>query len=226
MPQVGVANFYLDIGVRDPGAPNDFIAAIECDGASYHSSKSARDRDRLRQEILENLGWDIIRIWSTDWFHNPASELSRVSAELRRLIAARAVSRASTPARPAIAVVPARSAIVSTPPVPAKSVKGAVVLPAPVAMVPAKPRADELSRDQARAELIDLRENVIKAELPDADPARGLLRKSMLDELIRKRPTSRGEFLGKIPIELRENTDAEQLKRYGERVFEILERTV
>lgn len=122
--------------------------------------------------------------------------------------------------------MPARSAIVSTPPVPAKSVKGAVVLPAPVAMVPAKPRADELSRDQARAELIDLRENVIKAELPDADPARGLLRKSMLDELIRKRPTSRGEFLGKIPIELRENTDAEQLKRYGERVFEILERTV
>lgn len=62
VPQVGVANFFLDIGICDPKAPHEFIAAIECDGASYHSSKSARDRDRLRQEILENLGWNIIRI--------------------------------------------------------------------------------------------------------------------------------------------------------------------
>jgi hypothetical protein len=47
---------------------------VECDGASYHSAKSARDRDRLRQEVLENLGWKLHRIWSTDWFNNPQRE--------------------------------------------------------------------------------------------------------------------------------------------------------
>ena len=69
--QVGVAGFSIDIGVRDPLNKQNFIAGIECDGATYHSSKSARDRDILRQEILENLGWKIHRVWSTDWFNNP-----------------------------------------------------------------------------------------------------------------------------------------------------------
>jgi len=100
VPQVGVANFFLDIGIRDPNSPGDFIAAIECDGASYHSSKSARDRDRLRQEILENLGWSIIRIWSTDWFRDPSGELERVSRTLKHLIAARVEQRAGMQTTP------------------------------------------------------------------------------------------------------------------------------
>src|SRR5690606_3096245 len=54
------------------------LLGIECDGASYHSARSARDRDRLRQEVLERMGWQIHRIWSTDWFRNPARELQRV----------------------------------------------------------------------------------------------------------------------------------------------------
>ena len=55
---------------------------VECDGATYHSSKSARDRDRLRQEILEGLGWNLHRIWSTDWFESSHQEAER----LRRAI--------------------------------------------------------------------------------------------------------------------------------------------
>lgn len=65
--QVGVAGFYIDLAVYDPGADGKFLMGIECDGATYHSAKSARDRDRLRQEILERLGWKIRRIWSTDY---------------------------------------------------------------------------------------------------------------------------------------------------------------
>lgn len=68
-PQVGMAGFFIDIGVIDPANENRFYCGIECDGATYHSSRSARDRDRLRQEILESRGWKIYRIWSTDWFH-------------------------------------------------------------------------------------------------------------------------------------------------------------
>ena len=70
IPQVGVSNYFIDIGVKHPSYDLGYICGVECDGASYHSSKSARDRDVLRQEVLEGLGWDIYRIWSTDWFKN------------------------------------------------------------------------------------------------------------------------------------------------------------
>lgn len=81
-PQVGTAGFFIDLAVRNPDKPGEFLMGIECDGASYHSAKSARDRDRLRQEVLENLGWQIRRIWSTDWFRNPDAQLRPLLAEL------------------------------------------------------------------------------------------------------------------------------------------------
>jgi len=73
-PQVGASGYFIDIGVKHDGYPYGFILGVECDGATYHSSKSARDRDRLRQEILENVGWSIYRIWSTDWFEDALAE--------------------------------------------------------------------------------------------------------------------------------------------------------
>ena len=85
VPQLGVAGFFLDIAVRDPNQPGRFLLAIECDGATYHSAKSARDRDRLRQEILENLGWQVHRIWSTDWFRNPDGQMAAVFKKLDQL---------------------------------------------------------------------------------------------------------------------------------------------
>lgn len=80
VPQLGVAGFFIDIAVRNPDRPGEFLAAVECDGATYHSSNSARDRDRIRQTILESLGWKdrIWRIWSTDWFYNPRRETERL----------------------------------------------------------------------------------------------------------------------------------------------------
>jgi very-short-patch-repair endonuclease len=71
VPQVGVSSYFIDIGVKHPSYPLGYICGIECDGATYHSSKSARDRDRLREEVLNRLGWDLYRIWSTDWFRDP-----------------------------------------------------------------------------------------------------------------------------------------------------------
>ena len=78
VPQVGVAGFFIDLGVKHPARAGAYLLGIECDGASYHSGRSARDRDRLRQEILENLGWKIHRVWSTDWFKNRDSEIKRM----------------------------------------------------------------------------------------------------------------------------------------------------
>ncbi|TXD36534.1 DUF3320 domain-containing protein [Lujinxingia vulgaris] len=83
--QVGVAGYRVDLGVVDPQRPGAYLLGVECDGASYHSSKNARDRDRIRQGVLENLGWTIHRIWSTDWWHDPAGQTERVVALLREL---------------------------------------------------------------------------------------------------------------------------------------------
>ncbi|MBO6826470.1 MAG: GreA/GreB family elongation factor [Sneathiella sp.] len=78
IPQVGSSNYFIDIGVKHPNYPYGFVLAVECDGATYHSSKSARDRDRIRQSVLEGLGWHFHRIWSTDWFDDPATEINRL----------------------------------------------------------------------------------------------------------------------------------------------------
>ena len=78
VPQVGVAGYFIDIGVRHPAWPHGYILGVECDGAAWHSSKSARDRDRLRQDVLEGLGWVFHRIWSTDWFNDPSREAEKL----------------------------------------------------------------------------------------------------------------------------------------------------
>ena len=84
-PQVGVAGFYIDIAVIDPNNPGRYLMGIECDGATYHSAKSARDRDRLKQDVLESRGWEIQRVWSTDWFRNPDAELIPIIKRLEEL---------------------------------------------------------------------------------------------------------------------------------------------
>lgn len=82
VPQVGVGGYWIDLAVKHPEALDTYILGIECDGATYHSAKSARDRDKIRQEILENLGWNIHRIWSTDWFQFPDREVQRLVQKL------------------------------------------------------------------------------------------------------------------------------------------------
>jgi very-short-patch-repair endonuclease len=87
--QVGTAGFFIDIAVKDPENPGTYLLGIECDGATYHSSRSARDRDRLRQDVLEGLGWTLHRIWSTEWYRNPERELTRVLDAIERASAQR-----------------------------------------------------------------------------------------------------------------------------------------
>ena len=72
--QVGCSGFRIDMAIKHPTQRGKFAIGIECDGATYHSSRTARERDRLRQTILEDMGWNIYRIWSTDWIKSPKSE--------------------------------------------------------------------------------------------------------------------------------------------------------
>jgi len=76
---MGASQFRIDMVAEHPAKPGRYVLAIECDGASYHSSYTARDRDRLRQQQLENLGWRFHRIWSTDWFMRKEEETQRAT---------------------------------------------------------------------------------------------------------------------------------------------------
>lgn len=86
VPQLGVGKYRIDFAVRHRSDSARFALAVECDGASYHSQPTARERDRLRQEALEARGWNFYRIWSTNWFNNPEQELEQLVAEYERVI--------------------------------------------------------------------------------------------------------------------------------------------
>lgn len=87
-PQVGCSGYRLDIGVVHPHEPGTYLLGVECDGATYHSMPSARDRDRLRQLVLEGLGWKLHRIWSTDWWTDHEREMQKLEKVLHLLLPA------------------------------------------------------------------------------------------------------------------------------------------
>ncbi len=76
--QVGTVGFIIDLAVVDSQRPGRYLLGIECDGATYHSSRSARDRDRLRESVLRDRGWRVHRVWSTDWFHRANEQLEKI----------------------------------------------------------------------------------------------------------------------------------------------------
>jgi very-short-patch-repair endonuclease len=76
--QIGSADFRIDMAVVDKARPTHYLLGIEFDGASYDRARSARDRDRIWQSVLENMGWDLHRVWSTDWFRSPDQERQRL----------------------------------------------------------------------------------------------------------------------------------------------------
>lgn len=84
--QIGASSFRVDLGVVHPDFAGRYLAGVECDGATYHRSATARDRDKLREQVLRGLGWEIVRIWSTDWWVNPGGTLERVHAALNELL--------------------------------------------------------------------------------------------------------------------------------------------
>ena len=85
--QVGTSGYRIDMAVQRPGQPGQFVLGIECDGAAYHSSRAARDRDRLREEVLTRLGWRLHRIWGTSWYRNREHEQQRLRRAIEEAIA-------------------------------------------------------------------------------------------------------------------------------------------
>lgn len=86
LTQIGVSSFRIDLGVVHPDAPGRFLAGVECDGATYHRSATARDRDKLREFVLRGLGWEIVRVWSTDWWIDAAGTAEKAHRKLTALL--------------------------------------------------------------------------------------------------------------------------------------------
>ncbi len=110
-PQVGVSSFKIDLGIVHPDFPGRYLAGVECDGATYHRSATARDRDKLREQVLRRLGWEILRVWSTDWWIDRHGALDRLHTALTALLE---TSRAEPAAIPRVAEMPESSVAASS----------------------------------------------------------------------------------------------------------------
>lgn len=93
--QIGASSFRVDLGVVHPDAPGTYLCGVECDGATYHRSATARDRDMLREQVLRGLGWEIVRIWSTDWWIDRNGTLEKIHQTLTNLLEQTRTNRAA-----------------------------------------------------------------------------------------------------------------------------------
>lgn len=84
--QVGVSSFRINLGIVDPDAPTQYLAGVECDGTDYRRSATARDRDKLREQVLRGLGWELVRTWSTDWWLDSTGALDKLDGQLKSLL--------------------------------------------------------------------------------------------------------------------------------------------
>jgi very-short-patch-repair endonuclease len=113
VPQYGVSGYRLDFAVQHPEEQGRFVLAIEADGATYHSTETARDRDRIRQNHLERLGWQFHRIWSTEWFKNKEREIELVVSAFEKAVVSKNISQVIEPPAkcPKQVVSPSRSGL-------------------------------------------------------------------------------------------------------------------
>jgi very-short-patch-repair endonuclease len=200
-PQLGVEGYFIDLAVRDPGMPGRYLMGIECDGATYHRAKSTRDRDRVRQSVLEGLGWNIKRIWSTDWFRNPDAELKPIFDELKRLAT------------------------------PAVSLEGSAEVELDQVDLFRDEQHYELTKkytessvldETLRERLLKFQEQVIARKFPDTEDGQRLLRPDILERLVEYEPSNKEEFAEFIPQYLRTSTDKEEAARCLDDILEIV----
>lgn len=229
--QVGVSGYKIDLAVRHPDHAERFLAGIECDGARYHSSKSARDRDRLREEVLDGLGWSILRVWSTDWFDNPELETEKLIAKLENLRLERPHTFPDYQIMDAVGQG-------EPDPLESHSVEGVDGVAAiadglnPVLPSPGLPANEEpvladdgpLTPSQAYKVLERLRESVIKPAIENWEPHRSILRDGMIETFVTQRLDEPGDWFNKVPQFQRSGTNPLEKTLFLARICEIVER--
>jgi very-short-patch-repair endonuclease len=231
--QVGVSGYRIDLGVRDPQNREVFLAGIECDGARYHSSKSARDRDRLREEVLRGLGWDIVRVWSTDWFDDPDEETRNLVRKLEKLkeasaadvktdayqfasAVAREAPQESSDSATGIEPGAAELTVIET----SDDVANGVMAESVLQQISTRPGS--ISIAEASDALRELRSSVIAKETPNWEPERSILRDSMIEAFVSLRLTDPDDWFKRVPQYQRQNTNPLEKQRYIKQICEIV----
>ena len=224
--QVGVSSYKIDLGVRHPDHPERYLAGVECDGATYHRSKSARDRDRLREEVLTDKGWDIVRVWSTDWFDNPSLQTTRLLEKLELLRRKPAVDRSEYTIVTEAAQPAGESADVEAPvldELPAPEVRGEEP-PAQPIMGAGLQEKSSLTEAECFEALRQFRDQVVGNEMVDWEPHRSILRDAMIETFVRQRFVEPDQWFEKVPGYLRQGTNPIEKTRYLDRICDIVGR--
>lgn len=233
--QVGVSGYKIDLGVRHPDHPERYLAGVECDGATYHSSKSARDRDRLREEVLNDKGWDILRIWSTDWFDNPSLQTTRLLEKLELLRRKPAVERSEytivteatlpvedlEPAAPESGLADDGAPETDAAPAPEA---GGEEQPAQPDSVTGPQEKSSLTEAECFEALRQFRDQVVGSEMADWEPHRSILRDAMIETFVRQRFVEPDDWFDKVPGYLRQGTNPIEKTRYIDRICDIVAR--
>ena len=202
--QIGVAGFRMDVAVVNPYKKSDYLCGIECDGSAYNSSKTTRDRDRIRHSVLKGMGWKIFRIWSTDWFYNSAQQLNVIKQELDTLIEAEKLKAELI--KPEEKVVEIQKKQYES------------------EQLNEKTSPLFLNMNEARKKLEELRENVLKKESENFDEEKSILSDELINIYLEKLPIDNEDWLKCVPYETRKNIDIVQFK-YKKEIFKILEDT-
>lgn len=220
-PQVGVAGFYIDIGIMVEGSYN-YILGIECDGAAYHSSKSARDRDRIRQEILESMGWDIYRIWSTDWFKHRKNEEERLKKKLEEIKHRAILIEKEETIEVEEEIILENRIAEEEPVIETKTIEKEVIEEISIDEV-YEDNTDEYSKDSIeRIKKVLLTFRKEKIEKKYKIDSHSILSDRMIDLLSRNQPMAIDEFRLEVPLYLREKIDRNQME-FIDDIFEIIE---
>ena len=218
--QVGVSGFRIDLGIKHPDHPSIYLAGLECDGARFHSNKSARDRDRLREEVLVGLGWTILRVWSTDWYASADEETRKLVQQLNALRSRSAVPRVDYDLKstyeakstsPSFASVQSEADVNENMETLALESDG---------LSEGRP----LSEEEAISALEVFRDSVIAKEVENWERQRSILRDSMIEALIKQRVGDPREWVIKIPHYQRFGTNQIEKTRYLESICGIVRR--
>ena len=191
--------FYIDIGVKHPDRPGEYLMGIECDGASYHSARSVRDRDRLRQEILESEGWCIHRIWSTSWFHTRSAEIDRLKSVLEETL---------DKDRRLYTTV-------------SQETESEVVEEAHHASASQLEEEEKQSSDFLEEALHRFWQEEIQPRFPDR--SKSILSEKMVNEFVKGRPITENQWFVKTPQDLRVRIDPKQRNEFLDDILNIID---
>lgn len=224
VPQVGVAGYFIDLAVVAK-EDSDFILAIECDGATYHSSKSARDRDRLKDEVLKKLGWTVYRIWSVDWYKNRQNEVSKllkvIAEEQAKYSEKYKYRKPITPIEQDVIVENIYNSVESDNDINKKIEENYEQHQhTDIELNKSEYTQSFLSDEKVKELLTELREKEISKEF--TIDKRCILSPMMIDQFVKHKPLDMDDFRDKIALKLRTSIDREQLV-YMDNIFEILE---